>query len=244
MKYNESLRKLGLSKEESDIYIGLLELGPSTITVLSRHIGLHRPGIYKNIPKLKEIGLITEFPKGRQKHYSAEPPEKLKNLFDDMSKKFEVILPELEQLYKAKGKMPVIKYLEGRKGLQFVFHDIVTTLKRGDTFHRYSSAKDRGVNEGKYLPPDYERIRDNKGLQRQVITSKEKAVNSEKNPSLNRSVKLVPESFGLFDYDVTQIIYANKIAFVDYNTETAIIIENAPVAEFQRKIFKLLWNKL
>ena len=35
-----------------------------------------------------------------------------------------------------------------------------------------------------------------------------------------------------------------KIAFVDYNTETAIIIENSTIAKFQERLFKLLYQKL
>ncbi len=57
-------------------------------------------------------------------------------------------------------------------------------------------------------------------------------------------MKIVPRNFDLFEYDATELIYADKIAFVDYNTETAVIIENPKLAEFQKKIFKLLFMKL
>ncbi len=241
MENNQILKKLGLSKEESSVYLGLLELGQGTVSAISKHTGLHRPGIYKTLPKLKERGLITEFPKGKQKMYTAEPPEKLRALFEEITKDFESVLPDLETTYKARNKKPVVKFLEGRKGLQFVFGDVVHSLKRGDVFYRYSSAKDWKYFEGKYLPGDYKKVRDAKQLQRLVITNK---TGAERAPSLDRAIKLIPQNYDLFDYDVAQIIYGNKIAFVDYNTETALIIENGPIAEFQRKIFKLLYNKL
>ncbi|MDP3771421.1 MAG: hypothetical protein Q8R16_03925, partial [bacterium] len=60
----------------------------------------------------------------------------------------------------------------------------------------------------------------------------------------NRAVKVVPPAYNLFQYDVVQLIYANKVAFMDYNTETALIIENSAVAEFQKNMFKLLYDKL
>ena len=63
-------------------------------------------------------------------------------------------------------------------------------------------------------------------------------------PRLERSVKFVPKNYGLFDYDITEILYGDKIAFIDYNTETGLIIENPVIAEFQKKIFKLLYDKL
>jgi hypothetical protein len=39
-------------------------------------------------------------------------------------------------------------------------------------------------------------------------------------------------------------IYANKVWFIDFNTETSIIIENKQIAEFQKKLFKLLYKSL
>lgn len=86
------------------------------------------------------------------------------------------------------------------------------------------------------------KLRDQKQLERFVITNA--ATQERKKPRLEKSVKIVPRNFDLFEYDATELIYADKIAFVDYNTETAVIIENPKLAEFQKKIFKLLFMKL
>jgi len=140
-----------------------------------------------------------------------------------------------------KEKRPLIKFLEGRKAITFVLNDLVRILKKDDIFYRYSSAKDARKNE-KYLPHDYRKIRDQKQLQRFVIANENSMIG--KKPRLERAVKFVPQNYGLFDYDITQIIYGDKVAFLDYNTETALIIENSIIAEFQKKIFKLLYDKL
>jgi len=39
-------------------------------------------------------------------------------------------------------------------------------------------------------------------------------------------------------------IYGHKVAYIDFNTETSIVIENPMIAEFQRKLFKLAYNSL
>ena len=66
----------------------------------------------------------------------------------------------------------------------------------------------------------------------------------QKRPRLEREVKAVPPDFDLFEYNVSQIIYGNKVAVIDYNTETAVVIENPTIAKFQEKIFQLLFRKL
>ena len=158
-----------------------------------------------------------------------------------MSSDFESALPELEKMHQSAGHRPIVKFLQGKNGLRFVFEDLVTTLKKGDIFYRYSSAKDSIKNE-KYLPANYRQMRDQKQLERFVITNE--SVAKKKKLRLERATKLVPQQYGLFDYDITQLIYGDKAAFVDYNTETAIIIEDTQIAEFQKKIFKLLYDKL
>ena len=88
----------------------------------------------------------------------------------------------------------------------------------------------------------YRQIRDRKRLERYVISNVERI--KEKSKQLTRSEKAIPPEFDLFEYDITEVIYGDKIAYVDYNTETAFIIESPTIAEFQRKIFKLLYSKL
>ena len=65
-----------------------------------------------------------------------------------------------------------------------------------------------------------------------------------KSNRLHRLIKTVPAKYDLFSYDITQLIYKDKVAFIDFGSLSAAIIENPTFAEFQRKIFKLLFDKL
>ena len=44
--------------------------------------------------------------------------------------------------------------------------------------------------------------------------------------------------------NVIEIIYGNKVAYIDLNSESAFIIENEKIAAFQRKLFLLLYDRL
>lgn len=67
---------------------------------------------------------------------------------------------------------------------------------------------------------------------------------NQKIPRLERETVIFPESYEQFDENVQMILYANKIAYVDYNTESAMIIENKKLSDFQKKIFKALFKSL
>lgn len=242
MDKNKILEKLGLTKNESAIYLALLELGTSNISQISEKTLIHRPLIYKALPALLEKKLITKTQKIKSVVYGAEPPNRLETLFDDLKIDFFEILPDLEDSYASSEKRPKIRFLEGRDGTKRIFDDVVRSLKRNDVFYRYSSNKDGNEKKDKYLPRIYRKMRDEKKLQREVITNTQTA--THKKPSLDRFAKVMPDDFGPFEHNVTEIIYGDKVAFIDYNSETCMIIESKRIAEFQKQIFQTLFKKI
>ncbi len=236
------LVKLGLNRNEVGIYLSLLEMGMGSVSDIAKATGISRPVIYKFIPSLKEVGLISISLKGKRILYVAESPDKLKNLLHRIGQDIDDLLPDLETTFKSRSIKPVVKYLEGKSGLQFAFEDLVTSLKKGDVYFRYSSGKDVAIIE-KYHPKDYVKLQEEKQLQRLIIST-ESVKKSAKTDSLNREVKIVPKEYELFEYTINKVIYGDKVAFIDFNKETVFVIENHAIAEFEKRAFKLLYSKL
>ncbi len=241
----EILSKIGLSEHESSVYISLVKMGPMTVSGISRETRLHRPSVYKVLPELQEKGFVSVTPKGKRKKYVAEPPRRLRALVENMGSNFDNMLSELEAEYGSSETKPIIKYLEGGSGIKFVFEDLITSLKRGETYYRYTSESEKDKSKAnKYLPQDFRKRRDNKDIERLVICNESTFGRKKQKQTLNRSLKMIPAEYDLFDYDVSMFIYDDKVAYIDYNTETAFIVENKTISEFQKKIFRLLYNKL
>ncbi len=241
MRIEEILGSLGLRKDEIRLYLTLLEAPPATVSELARETGIHRPLIYRALPSLQEKGLISIVIKGKQKRYTAESPTRVEKLFRKLEQSFSVLLPALETSYTNREDRPVMKYYEGREGIRRVFDDLLDTLKKGEVFYRYSSR--RATEDGeKYLPRNYRERRDQKQLERFVITNE--ATSREKRKRLERALKVIPGKYGSFEYDVTQIIYGSKVAFIDYGSETASIIENPQMAAFQKHLFRVFFDSL
>lgn len=231
----------GLTKHETEVYLELVNSGPSLVSGISRKTGLHRPTIYKTLPRLQAKELVTVIIKGKQNFYAAESPEKLRLVYATFKGEFEDTLPELEEIYRKQQKRPIVKFLEGRKGIQFVLNDLVETLRRGDVYFRYSSLKSALAIQ-KYIPRSLRARRDEKGLERFMIT--DGLTEWQKKPNLNRAHKLLPKGSGLFDDNTAHLIYSDKVVFFDFNSETVVLIQNATIAAFQKKIFKILYNLL
>ncbi|EKD44043.1 MAG: Transcriptional regulator, TrmB, partial [uncultured bacterium] len=126
----EVLKQFGFDEDESKIYLALLELGPSTVTEVTKKAGITRTLGYVVLEKLGLQGLVTRTKDGSKKmKYVAEHPRNFvqyvknkKNSWERRIGKAESLLPDLLAVYKEKDK-PVIRYQEGIKGITSLFEE-------------------------------------------------------------------------------------------------------------------------
>lgn len=241
MKINDILLRLGFSKHEATLYEMLVQTGPATISTLAEKAKMHRPLVYEALPGLLKRGLIAFSVKGKRRIFVAEPPEKLKALVSNVAADIDTVLPQLKSMYRSKETIPIFRIVEGKQGITELLDDVVDSLPRGGTFYRYSSIEnaERG---NRYLSKDYRERRDQKQLQRFVITNE--GVAKQKQNRMDRAMRVLPMNEKAFSFGVTEIIYGKKVAYIDYNTETALVIENEKIAEFQKTLFMSLYQRL
>ncbi len=242
MKSEQYLANIGLSAYQVKIYLALLDLGTANISELVRATQLHRPIVYQQLELLLEKQLVSFSPKKRGKIYYAESPERLQLHVDAMTKQFQELLPELKEKYVGKTRQPKMRYFSGEDVVTVIYSDVLETLKKGEVFYRYESPKDYKKFD-EWLPPEYfERICKRKEIEKFVITN-EKTFQTKKKV-MEKVERHVPAKFDPFLYDITQIIYGEKVAFIDFESKTAWIIENQRFALFQRQLFRLLFQSL
>lgn len=236
------LEWIWLQKNSAIIYLALLENWKSTITEITNYTSLHRVQIYRLLPFLLESWFVILSKKWKKKYYFPASPSKINEAYKEMQDRNKWNIWKLIDIYWNLNKKPIITYDEGKKWITNVFNDIIDSSKKWDTFYRITSETDVEKINNEYLPKDYREKRDKKDLERYVIMSSNAA--KIKRPRLEREIKVIPENSVEFKDNVLMSIYANKIAFIDFNTETSIIIENKDIADFQKKIFKLLYKNL
>lgn len=242
MKTELLLERLGLPGIEGKIYLALLELGSGSISAIAKRARLYRHDVYRHLSALQSKHLISISPRGKRIEYVAESPKVLAQQMEHLQEAFVSMLPKLVELYSESGTKPAIRFMEGDEGIKAFYRDLVDKLKKGDTYYRYESPKNNESTK-KYVPLEYfDRIRDDAQVERYIITNEAKK--KTKRQRLGRYVKAVPESAGLFDYNISQFIYNDTVAFVDFRAKVASLIESSAFAEFQKKIFKLLFDKL
>ena len=151
------------------------------------------------------------------------------------------MIEDLNSHFNEKKKTSQVVTWAGPKGITHVFTDIIETCEVGECVYRITSEKDV-MKTNAYMPDDYRKIRTKKWLQLSLITSEQVA--KKKNPRLDREMAIIPEKWNEFDNNISLTLYGNKMAYVDFNTESSVTIENEQMVDFQKKIFRLLFRYL
>ena len=233
-------QRLGLPKHAHQVYHSLRQHGPLLVADIARIAGLHRPAVYAALDDLLKHRFVLAKKDGKRRLYEVTNPQLIAEQFATISNRAADSAAKLI-LQKEKHFDEQVRFLEGPAGIRTAFDDVISHTPRGETFYRYTSEKDLArVNS--YLSPDYRARRDAKKLERLVISNP--VSGKQKRSRLERFIRYIPQAHSLFDQNIIQIIYGDRLLFIDLDTEKVVIIENRALAEFQKVIFRQLFNSL
>jgi len=125
--YEELLREIGLSLNESKIYESLLKIGEASVQEISLKSKVHRRNVYDSISKLIEKGLASEvFVKG-EKNFKAINPRRLLEIIKEKEEKVNKALPEMQKKYESVEEKEEAYFHRGIEGFKNYLNDILKT---------------------------------------------------------------------------------------------------------------------
>lgn len=232
----ESLQEIGLSKNESKIYLMLLNSGPSPVGMISSETGIHRRNIYDSIERLKEKGFVSWVLKNNRKYFEAVDPKRILDIFEERKERIKEMIPRLR-----KREKPVqdIRVYTGSEGRKIIFKDKLSykeeqlvlgahapserNLKNIEIFHKKRIVKKIPL---KMLFPSSE-------ASAAAYFARLKYVKARILP------KLLSKS------PIAINIYGNKVVFLmgsEEKSEMSIVIEDKSLAEDFKNYFYALWK--
>ncbi len=233
-------KRLGMSKHAYLVYEIIREHGPLLASDVVSRSKTYRPGVYKALFELLDAGLVTRINKGKRSLWRARNTRRILDLFVQDVEEIQKLIPKEKDL-SSDLTHSSIRILKGRDGIQAVFDDVIEHTRKGSTFFRYTSEKDlASVNS--YLSTSYRKKRDSKRLERLVISNP--VSGKQKHPRLERFIKFIKPEADIFEQNIIELIYEDRIAFIDLNSEEVLIVENSALADFQKVIFRQLYKKL
>lgn len=233
------LERIGLTKNQSLVYLSLLKLGTSTAQAIIKESGMHRAIIYDCLQKLDEISLVTSVIKDYKRYFQAIEPKKLLTYLDEKKEMLLQKLPELERMQNMKHKELNASVFKGREGLKTIHSEM---LKEGKEVF-VLGAKGLIFSELPYFIPNFERERLRKRIKFTLIYDKKEIQNYEKE-IINRQLfegKTFPTGF---DTNTVVNIFGNKVAIVSWQEKnpTGFMINDQNVANSFRKWFNFIYQ--
>lgn len=232
------LVRAGLARVDGRIYAVLSKSGSGSVADICRRTGLHRPTVYRSLPRLAKAGLVRGDKRGKRVLFATTDPERLERLLVKTDGENARSTERLTAIFGGDG----VTVLRGRKGLAMVLEDVTGSLGRDDVFYRITSRKSSTDVEG-FVPKDYRAKRDAKKIQQFVITNAGLRASTYKKRTDCLS-KAVPRDGDPFEYDIALVIYGDKVAVVDYAERRATVTKNARLAKFHARMFRLLFDRL
>lgn len=133
------LEHIGLTRNESVVYLTLIKEGISKSWSILKNSGLNSGKIYEILESLKKKGLVSESTINKIKHYTAAPPsqilEYLKKRKEDIERDEKIIketIPELEKIREKKTKEIKSVTYTGFKGIKTAVNESLESMKNGE----------------------------------------------------------------------------------------------------------------
>ncbi|MBI5411717.1 hypothetical protein HZA43_00910 [Candidatus Peregrinibacteria bacterium] len=245
MELYQQLTELGLTPEESKVYLAVLELGGSFVSAIARRAHVNRATCYHTLGNLVEKGLVSSYTKGKLLHFTAEAlDKKLTQMAEERLERTKNLIPELLSISNTLAFKPKIRFYEGLEGIKTIFED---TLSAEHEILAYTN-----LQQVTSLFPDffrhYCREKVKRGTKtRYISTATDECVDlidafypKQYDPNL-LEILMVNKAQFLFQNEIA--IYGNKVAVMSLNREELIglMVESTTFAQSMKAVFDLAW---
>ncbi|MFH1053867.1 MAG: helix-turn-helix domain-containing protein [Candidatus Woesearchaeota archaeon] len=229
----ETLENIGLSSNESKVYMALLELGSSLAGKITERSKVNRRTVYDVLESLINKGLVSYIIEANRKVFEAADPTRILELIKEKEKEIQDVMPELIAKKMSSLKKQEAAIYRGRKGIRTIYDDI---LKHKE--YRFFGSHGRFKEEmGPYFNL----------FQRNVLQKKIKAyaLISERLRRNKEIAKHANVRYLKKDYDspVSTLIYDKKVAIIIWSEEPiGLVAEGKEISTSFKNYFDVMWN--
>jgi len=248
----KSLKELGLSNFQIQLYSLLIKKEDLNIMQLAKELGVYRLKVYDALEELRQLNLIQ-----KESNYSrkitVEPPSKIVNLLkrkeselSQLNLSLSEYLPTLQNEYYSSRKQPVIKVYEGKTQFINIFHQVLEELEVDDEILILGEGQDfYDIIDFEYYFSTFREDRIKKEIKAKVLWKQPILLDIKKLISTDskelRKSKILPVSFSS-----PGGVWITKNKVINWTTvlPKAIVIQDQNLVVYYRELFESYWNIL
>jgi DNA-binding MarR family transcriptional regulator len=237
-----TMKSLGLSQKEAQVYLALLRTGKASASLIAENAGLKRPTTYLILAELRKKGCVLKMPGSKKQMFIAKSPEELIETAQKNMSYALGVLPQLMNMFSTHDPKVRTIHFEGLDGMREALWYRLNELKGSevvaffgsteeassdliDLFHSWNSALASSAIELRSIVPN--------------------AKNLKKFRDKDMEYGFEPKLMSPTDYtSKTSIDITTKfVRILMFKEQQAVIIENPIVAKAMKEIFGMIWRK-
>lgn len=242
-KLLEVLKNMGLSENESKVYLGAISLGQTTILKIAQTAQLKRTTVYAVTESLKQKGLIHIEEKGMKRVYVAEDPKKLEVLLENRKKELIELLPAFSSLYKLKESDSVIRLYEGFESIKTAYNMMIDDMNPHGEYLVLADQETWYNQDPKFFQEFMERRARLPIKIRMLLQDSPKAREHQKfAKNYNLDIKILPKGTNLN----TDLVITPEHVMIQqlHQPLFALVIDNKSIIQMHKESFEIMWNAL
>lgn len=240
--YFKTLKMIGMTSREADLYLASLFLGPASIIELSNKVKLSRQMIYIIIPSMLEKGFLKKVTIGKKIKYEAVDPDLLKIRADEIHQKVNRLVPELKTKQVVNKAIPLISIYDSPKGMREWYKKFMDEAKKDEKILIWSAGKSWYKMDAKFYQK-YLDFKDKKEILDYVIgpDKKESRMLYQKIKSKNRKYRYFKKWWAA---NSEIWIWRNQICYLTLREKATnlIVVESEELAKIERFNFWKVWK--
>lgn len=238
MENTSRLTELGLSEQEAEAYLALLQLGGSVASDVAKQMGVKRTTVYPLLHSMANKGFITVYFKKNKRFYYAQKPHKLSKIFEKKLSAFNDIIPLLEALDKKQIQSLGLRFVETTTELKQFYDDVLTEYKNKEYYAIGNT--NAWENVSKDFVAEYRKERARLKIRTKLLLTSDSAVINPLDKSLLREFKYLPPKY---QFKSTMDIFDDKVIIISPElTSLAVVISVPAMIDIFRGIFNIIWD--
>jgi len=237
------LEKLGLTKNESKVYLTLLKLGITTTGPIMEELGISSSRTYASLQELIKKGLVAYSIKNNVKYYKSESPNYLLRIEKELKEKLIPLVKELRNIEKQEKPKEYSFVYESLHGYTQAFDIILKECSSKEGLLTIGfKAPEKGFETLRTFFKKMDRERHNKKIPMRILfdaTMKETS-GKDREEEPYTEVKYLPK--GYITPTAMSIFKDYVYIWVWKDTPSIFVIKNKQVSESFKNYFELLWK--
>lgn len=239
----KDLEELGLSHNETQVYLALTQLGESTAAHIAKKANLPRTTTISILEKLEQNGYLTLHRFKGANYYWIEPPKTLQDILRNKLSLAENLDKLLKDLYRSEAHFPFANVYDTKNGIKNFIERKLTSLERKSFI--YTIDTPHIGNYDKVLSADFNHLLLSSKKAKDIVTytlvpaGSYKVIDSKKLKAQSIIIRELPEgldfSASVWFLDKSLILFSGTPPFI-------VEIRHEAIVESLKSLYDFLWR--